>query len=92
MNLPCMKRPCSNCPFKKDTMKGWLGKDRMTDILKSPGFTCHKKSDKQCAGHMLIKGQDNEFVALASRMGLDTQLKGRESVFETIPECIDHHA
>jgi len=91
MNLPNMKRPCGNCPFRKDTLKGWLGKGRMTEILDSNTFTCHKKIDKQCAGHMLIKGQENEFVRLSDLMNLDTGLSGRELIFDTDQDCIDHH-
>lgn len=91
MNLPNMKRPCSNCPFRKDSLKGWLGKSRMTEILDSSAFTCHKNSDKQCAGHMLMKGEESEFVRLAARFNIDTGLKGKQSVFATHQECIDHH-
>jgi hypothetical protein len=90
-SLPNVKRPCSNCPFKKDAVKGWLGQQRMTEILSNGGFVCHKKTDKQCAGHMLIKGNENDFVNLAKRMGIELSLSGKELVFETQKECIEHH-
>jgi len=92
MSLPNCKKPCSDCPFRKDTLKGWLGEGRVTDILGRPSFVCHKKTHLQCAGHMLLKGSDNEFVRFASRMRLETGLHGAELVFDSEQECIEHHA
>ncbi|MEY8205005.1 MAG: DUF6283 family protein [Bermanella sp.] len=90
-NLPNMKKPCKDCPFKKSTIKGWLGKERMTEILKADSFVCHKKTDFQCAGHMLIKGRDNAVVRLAMALQEDLKLSGREEVFDRQSECIKHH-
>ena len=87
-----MKSPCKNCPFKKDTLKSWLGRKRMTEILDSPSFTCHKNIDKQCAGHMLIKGQENAFVVAATALNIDLNLSGKELVFDSKQDCINHHA
>ncbi len=42
--LPCTKTPCSNCPFRKDTLDGWLGEDRMREMLNADSFVCHKKN------------------------------------------------
>ena len=42
MNLPRVKKPCSNCPFRKDSLKGWLGEERMQEIVNADSFTCHK--------------------------------------------------
>jgi hypothetical protein len=67
--LPHIARPCRDCPFRNDTLKEWLGAERMQEILGADSFVCHKKTDKQCAGHMLIKGNDNLFVRVAGRMG-----------------------
>lgn len=91
MNIPCMKSPCKNCPFKRDTLKGWLGKKRMTEILNSDSFVCHKNTSKQCAGHMLIKGDENSFVAFAKLIAVDLGVRGRELVFDSKQDCIDHH-
>lgn len=96
MKIPCIKQPCQDCPFRTDSTKGWLGKKRMTEILESDSFTCHKTNDLparlQCAGHMLIKGENNAFVAHAIDIGDDLRLKGRELIFKTEQACIDHHA
>ena len=95
--LPNMKKPCAKCPFRKDTIEGWLGKKRMEEILSEKNFVCHKtaygedKDRRQCAGHMLLKGSENEFVQLAKRLKMDLQLSGRELVFESEKDCINHH-
>lgn len=92
MRLPNVKRPCRECPFRKDTLQGWLGEKRMTEILDSNSFVCHKRTDLQCAGHMLIKGEENDFVRLASRLNIPTGVTGSELVFESKAACIEHHA
>ncbi|EBC6378462.1 hypothetical protein C3570_22870 [Salmonella enterica] len=89
--LPHIARPCRDCPFRNDTLKEWLGAERMQEILGADSFVCHKKTDKQCAGHMLIKGNDNLFVLVAGRMGIPLELSGRELVFDNEQDCIEHH-
>lgn len=89
--LPNMARPCRDCPFRKDTLKGWLGADRMREILAADSFVCHKKTDHQCAGHMHINGMDNGFVRLAARLHVDLNLSGGELVFDNKAACIEHH-
>lgn len=42
-----LKSPCSNCPFRKDTLKGWLSSPRAKEIWDSVAFQdglfpCHK--------------------------------------------------
>lgn len=91
-NLPHMTTPCKDCPFRKDTQKGWLGARRMKEILNEESFTCHK-TDKgmQCAGHMLLKEEQNIFVKLASDLRITLNLTGRHIVFETPEDCVKHH-
>ncbi len=92
MKLPNMKAPCKDCPFRKDSPKGWLGGERMKGILNQGAFTCHKTDkDKQCAGHMIIKGMSNDFVRLADKMRIDLKLSGGELVFDSESDCIEHH-
>ncbi|WP_045860351.1 hypothetical protein [Teredinibacter purpureus] len=66
MALPYRKKPCPDCPFRKDSLEGWLGKARMTEILSEDSFVCHKRHDLQYGGHMIINGNDNGFVRLAN--------------------------
>lgn len=91
MKIPCVKKPCKDCPFRKDSMRSWLGKERMTEILDAGNFVCHKNTKLQCAGHMLIKKEESEFVQLANHLNQDLGLKGAELVFETKQACIEHH-
>jgi hypothetical protein len=92
MKLPHIKKPCKDCPMRKDTTKGWLGETRMREILRAESFVCHKKKSMQCAGHMLIKGEENVFVAVAGRLGIKLDLAGADTVFQSKTACIEHHA
>lgn len=91
MKLPNMKAPCQDCPFRKDSLRGWLGGDRTAEILAADSFVCHKKTDMQCAGHMLINGDENAFVMLARRLRIALNLSGTEKVFANKAACIQHH-
>ncbi len=91
MKLPHIPSPCQDCPFRKDSLQGWLGEERITGILQAESFVCHKKKDMQCAGHMLINGDHNAFVRLASRLRIALRLTGVEQVFESKAACIEHH-
>lgn len=93
MKLPNVPRPCSNCPFRKDTLKGWLGSERATEICESESFTCHKTSKPrlQCAGHMLLMKDNNAFFALAKALKIDLKLTGGELVFDSTQDFIKHH-
>lgn len=95
--LPHIIKPCRDCPFRKDTLKGWLGERRMREIVHADSFACHKTlgdqaTRMQCAGHMLVKGDSNTFVQLASRLDIPLELSGDELVFDTTGACIQHHA
>lgn len=89
--LPNIKKPCRECPFRKDSLEGWLGESRVREIIRQPSFVCHKKTDHQCAGHMLLV-EHNAFVQVANRLGYELTLTGRELVFDSTEDCIAHHA
>jgi len=91
VKLPHIKTPCRDCPFRKDAVKGWLGEARIAEILAADSFVCHKRTDMQCAGHMLINGEDNAFVRLAASFGITLDLSGNEKVFRSKSMCIEHH-
>ena len=82
--------PCSECPFRKDTLKGWL-QDGIHEKLAQSTFVCHKDLDRQCAGHMLLKGEGNLFVRLAKSFNIPLTLTGRDLIFDTYKQCEDHH-
>lgn len=91
MMLPSMKAPCQDCPFRKDTLKGWLGEERIVEIVAADSFVCHKKTDMQCAGHMLVSGEENAFVRLAAMLRIPLGLSGTQLVFASKAVCIEHH-
>lgn len=91
-HLPNQKKPCKDCPFRKDTIKGWLGRERMGQILKATSFVCHKKTTLQCAGHMLMNLDSNAFVQAAERLGYPMELSGKELVFKSHDDCVEHHS
>lgn len=42
-----MRKPCENCPFRRDCLPGWLGRDRAKEIadgmlVQQATFACHK--------------------------------------------------
>lgn len=92
--LPYVQKPCKDCPFRKDSMKGWLGEERIAGIINDTSFTCHKTQDPkrlQCAGHMLLREHRNDFVRMAIALRIDLNLQGRELVFDNEQDCIKHH-
>lgn len=91
MKIPCVKKPCKNCPFRKDAQKGWLGADRVRGLLEERSFLCHKNTELQCAGHMIMKKDENSIVATAKSFNMDIGLKGADLVFESENDCIEHH-
>ena len=100
--LPIIQTPCKDCPFRKDSLKGWLGKKRITEILDSDSFVCHKttkndiagsdnKERKQCAGFMIIQKDRSQAVRIAKVLNIDLGLKGQDLIFENKKDCINHH-
>jgi hypothetical protein len=95
MNFPNCKKPCKNCPFRKDTLKGWL--PNIEEYVYAKSFVCHEtntlpeRDRLQCAGHMLLRGEESQFVRFAKRINVELELSGREQVFDTVADCIMHH-
>lgn len=87
------KKPCSNCPFLKTAQKGWLGKDRATEInegvMNDKTFDCHKTTTNQkienkiCAGSLILlekeKGLNSNFIIrLGIYLGLISEIPKTE--------------
>lgn len=78
--MNCRKRPCEQCPWRKDGMRGQFPADRY-EILRgtvdgddhhAPIFGCHKSSDENtmpCAGWLASVGNQNIRVRMAVAMG-----------------------
>lgn len=60
--MEVMKSPCKECPFKNNSLKGYLGGfsiEQTIDVAKSEqSFICHKirqtDNKKECAGRLLF--------------------------------------
>lgn len=84
-----LKKPCRECPFRTDSLKGWLGKERAADIIdgmyvKDQTFSCHKTVEysedlDEETGDQLINNRVNEqhcagAMILMERKGRANQL------------------
>lgn len=99
--------PCKDCPFTIGCLKGWLGAERMAQIMDSLDddtclFACHetyrrpRQDQLACAG-MLIFQENHNLRAILTRIAMlqkefdPHQLRGQERVFATIEAAIAHH-
>lgn len=96
--IPMVKKPCSNCPFKKDTLKGWLGADRAEEIANAHGFTCHKTGEtgsgprKQCAGFMILKQEESAFYRILNHAARQFLIEQNNVIFDNKEDFIKHHS
>lgn len=88
--LPHCTHPCKDCPYRKDTQAGWLNSS-IEGHINAESFVCHKNHSLQCAGHMIINGSDNAYVALADSQNIDLGLRGQDLIFDNKQDCINHH-
>lgn len=69
------------CPFRKDCQPGWLGKNRIEQIVQDTVygdqyFSCHETIDKPsideslCAGKLIFEGKVNRFGNSSTRVGM----------------------
>ncbi|WP_350246493.1 DUF6283 family protein [Rhodococcus sp. D-6] len=78
--LPRRRRPCVECPWRRDVAAGKFGRDRFDALagtaggpgceagVGAPMFVCHKSregSDKACAGWLATVGADHLGVRIA---------------------------
>lgn len=75
-----LKRPCENCPFRRDrpAQKGWLGEERAREIADyvltgNKTFICHKTlhtgRESMCAGALsMLKQADKEASPFGNQM------------------------
>jgi hypothetical protein len=94
--LPYMRTPCNDCPLTKECINGWLGEKRAKEIANAGSFVCHKTTGsqedrRQCAGHMIAKGMDNDFFRLAKQFDKELDLNGQDRVFDSMQDFINHH-
>jgi len=70
-----LKRPCTNCPFRKGKGELFsLPEPRLDEIFSATAFQCHKthgNRPQQCAGVMAIlakEGRPNQIMQVAKRI------------------------
>lgn len=79
------RKPCADCPFTIRDVKVF-SKERAMHVLSADSFVCHKtigkgQEKRQCAGHMIIKGNENSFVAVAEQLGIELELCTQSDAF-----------
>lgn len=85
-------RPCSDCPWRRDSLPGWLGGNTPEQWRQwAHGETrvdCHVFINQQCAGLAIYRANVCKSVRDASILKLPGD---KESVFGTPAEFINHH-
>lgn len=79
------------CPFRTDCLKGWLGAERAKEISDADKFVCHKNNKRQCSGSMQMNKEGNLFVRIAKFKNIPLELSGKEKLFDSKEEMIEHH-
>jgi|SRR3974390_154512 len=91
---PCQhKTPCSDCPWAREALKGWLGAltpDEWIAIIHGEAIIdCHTQAPWQCAGAAIYRAN----VCKTPRYGVILQLEpDTGKVFATPEEFLKHHA
>jgi hypothetical protein len=84
--------PCNECPFRRQSLKGWLGENNPVNFvvcaqIETP-VQCHKKWSMQCAGRATM-------WANSAKVPRDPKLlrvePNRTTVFSNIMEFMKHH-
>lgn len=87
------KQPCSDCPYRRDAIPGWLGGSTPEEYaLLAHGeamIMCHTKRGPQCAGAAIYRANvcKNPRTPDHLRLPEDTV-----KVFSSMREFIDYHS
>lgn len=85
------KSPCSDCPFRRDALKGWLGSMSVGEWIQAAhGETrmdCHVHIGAQCAGAAIYRRNTCKRVE-APNLVLE---KNHEKVFSNLMQFREHH-
>lgn len=87
-----IKKPCHDCPWRRDSIKGWLGAGDPDDwiilVHSDEKIPCHALKGPQCAGAAIFRAnmcklpRDPEVLRLPA---------DREAVFADNAEFTKHH-
>src|SRR5579872_3428207 len=86
------KSPCSDCPFARTALTGWLGRysaKMWVQIVQGEGrVECHTKIGPQCAGAAIFRTH----ICKAPRdRSILTLPKNAAKVFASVGEFLNHH-
>lgn len=86
------KTPCSDCPFRRDSLAGWLGGETpeffMSLAQSEATYDCHTKIGPQCAGLAVFRAN----ICKTPRNPQALLLKrDTEKVFSWPAEFLKHH-
>lgn len=88
-----IKKPCSDCPWARDALNGWLGGNATHEwIIFAHGesrIECHVHPDVQCAGAAIYRANVCKSPRDRSQLVLPPNTK---LVFANAGEFIAHHA
>jgi hypothetical protein len=87
------KKPCSDCPFARDALPGWLGSHTIEEwVLMVHGenyIECHTLTGAQCAGAAIYRKN-------VAKLPIDKRIlllpTDHQRVFSSPREFVDHHS
>lgn len=86
------KKPCSDCPWARKSLKGWLGGSTADDWLREAHgdheIPCHTLTGAQCAGAAIYRRNVSKLSLNDGVLRLDAD---KELVFATPTEFKRHH-
>ncbi len=86
------KTPCSDCPFRRDAVRGWLGGESSENYYMlaryKPIMTCHVRLTQQCAGAAIFRANTCTSVRGEGVLELPRNTK---VVFANPIEFLAHH-
>lgn len=91
------KPPCGECPFKKTSMRGWLGAacNNPVEFLMSAfgeaGHPCHMDNEEQCTGAIVSANMSCKKFRPGPLADMQSMAPKKHSNILTAPEFIAHH-
>jgi hypothetical protein len=86
------QRPCSDCPWRRDSLAGWLGVMSPREWLSAAHgdgtIECHVHPGAQCAGAAIYRANVAKLPRLLSALRLPAD---RRRVFGAPAEFLEHH-
>lgn len=90
---PCQhEKPCSDCPWSREALNGWLGgrpsEDWLRDAHGDGQVPCHVIANQQCAGLAIYRANVGKLPRDPDSLRLPSD---REAVFANPGEFSAHH-